>query len=111
MAGSMDSFHEYFDPFFKLVVHLQADAKIRESRVREREFERFGHRILEGGDMYGKHESFLRDLSGYDVGIGGCTLQTHELWLKSLQCKVIKLDGANDLYKNMERIIDVYHSL
>lgn len=111
MAGSMDSFHEYFDPFFRLAVHLQTDAKVREERVREREFERFGHRILDGGDMHDQHERFLRDLSGYDVGIGGCTLQTHEVWLKSLQCKVIKLDGSNDLHENMKRIIDAYHSL
>ena len=26
MAGSMDSFHEYFDPYFELVVHLHTDA-------------------------------------------------------------------------------------
>ena len=111
MAGSMDSFHEHFDPFFKLVVHLQADAGIRQARVREREFERFGNRIIEGGDMYDKHERFISDLSGYDIGIGGCTLQQHELWLKSLRCKVIKLDGANDLHKNVQRIIEVYRSL
>lgn len=27
MAGSMDSFHEYFDPFFRLAVYLTADQK------------------------------------------------------------------------------------
>ena len=108
MAGSMDSFHEYFDPFFELVVHLQVDTKIREARVRDREFARFGNRILAGGDMYDKHKRFLSELSGYDMGIGGCTLQQHELWLKSLQCKVIKLDGADALRDNMKRIVDVY---
>ena len=110
MAGSMDSFHEHFDPFFKLVVHLQADAKIRKARVRERELKRFGKRILVGGDMHDKHERFISDLSGYDIGIGGCTLQQHELWLKNLKCKVIKLDGADDLHVNMKRIIDAYKS-
>ena len=111
MAGSMDSFHEHFDPFFKLVVHLQADTKLRKARVREREFGRFGNRILEGGDMHEKHERFISDLSGYDIGIGGCTLQQHELWLKSLRCKVIKLDGADDLHENVKRIMEVYHTL
>ena len=108
MAGSMDSFHEHFDPFFTLVVHLQTDAEIREMRVRQREFDRFGNRILEGGDMYDKHEGFIRDLAGYDIGIGGCTLQQHELWLKSLSCKVIKLNGSDNLYVNMKRIIKMY---
>ena len=108
MAGSMDSFHEHFDPFFKLVVHLCADAEIREARVREREFARYGKRILQGGDMHDKHERFLSEIRGYDLGIGGCTLQQHELWLKSLPCKVIRLDGADALHTNMERIIEAY---
>ena len=29
MAGSMNSFHEYFDPMFLLAVYLTADAKVR----------------------------------------------------------------------------------
>lgn len=108
MAGSMDSFHEHFDPFFKLVVHLQTDTNIREMRVRQREFERFGNRILEDGDMYDKHERFINELAGYDIGMGGCTLQQHELWLKSLLCKVIQLNGSDDLDSNVKRIIEAY---
>lgn len=110
MAGSMDSFHEHFDPFFELVVHLHTDAQIRAERVHKRELECFGQRILEGGDMYEAHQRFLNDISGYDYGFGGCTLQQHEAWLKSLNCKVIKLDGATDLEENMNRIIEVYRS-
>ena len=49
MAGSMDSFHEHFDPYFELVVHLHTDEKIRVKRVHERELEWFGERVLEGG--------------------------------------------------------------
>ena len=47
MAGSMNSFHEYFDPFFHLVVHLHADAQLRVERVHERGIRRrarFGRR-------------------------------------------------------------------
>ena len=110
MAGSMNSFHEHFDPFFELVVHLHADAQIRTRRVHERELECFGNRILEGGDMYIEHQNFLNDIAGYESGTGGCTLQQHELWLKSLKCKVIKLDGANTLQDNMQKIIEAYIS-
>ena len=111
MAGSMDSFHEHFDPFFELVVHLHADAQTRQKRVHERELERFGARIRAGGDMHDHHEKFLNDIAGYDFGIGGCTLQQHELWLQSLQCKVIKLDGADSLAKNTKKIIEAYHEV
>ena len=108
MAGSMDSFHEYFDPCFELVVHLHADAQIRVKRVHERELGWFGNRVLAGGDMYEEHRKMLSDIAGYDYGIGGCTLQQHEIWMKSLKCNVLQLDGADALEKNLNRIIDAY---
>ena len=108
MAGSMDSFHEYFDPYFELAVHLRADAQIRVQRVHERELGWFGSRVLEGGDMYKGHQKMLSDIAGYDYGIGGCTLQQHERWLKSLPCKVIQLDGADGLEKNLKTIVETY---
>ncbi len=108
MAGSMNSFHEYFDPYFELVVHLHADAQIRVKRVHERELGWFGERVLEGGDMYEEHQKMLRGIAGYDYGMGGCTLQQHEKWMKSLKCKVIHLDGADSFEKNLNIIIETY---
>lgn len=111
MAGSMDSFHEYFDPYFELVVHLHTDAHTREKRVHERAIERFGDRVLEGGDMHEDHQKMLTGIAGYDYGIGGCTLQQHEKWIESLECKALKLNGADALEQNLGRIIDVYRSM
>ena len=108
MAGSMNSFHEYFDPCFELVVFLHTDAQLRVKRVHERELDQFGERVLEGGDMYEEHQKMLRDIAGYDDGIGGCTLQQHENWIKSLKCKVIRLDGADPLDRNLNLLIDAY---
>lgn len=111
MAGSMDSFHEHFDPFFELVVHLHTDAHVRMKRVHNRELDWFGKRILEGGDMYAEHQKFLNDIAGYDFGIGGCTLQQHELWIRSLKCKVIQLDGAHALEKNLKIILEAWRKI
>lgn len=108
MAGSMNSFHEYFDPYFELVVHLHTDAQTRVKRVHERELGWFGKRVLEGGDMYEEHQKMLNGIAGYDYGVGGCTLQQHEEWMKSLKCRVIQLDGADTLEKNLHIIIDIY---
>ena len=111
MAGSMDSFHEHFDPFFELVVLLHTDVQIRVERVHRREQGWFGERIAEGGDMYENHQKFLKDISGYDLGFGGCTLQQHEAWLQSLNCKVMRLDGADAPEKNLQRILEVYQKI
>ena len=54
---------------------------------------------------------FLNDVAGYDDGMSGCTLQQHEAWLKSLQCKVIRLDGAQELEKNLKIVIDAYRDV
>ena len=37
MAGSMDSFHQHFDPYFRLAVYLTAPAALRVERVHRRE--------------------------------------------------------------------------
>ena len=111
MAGSMDSFHEYFDPYFELVVHLHTDTKTRVKRVHERELGWFGARVLEGGDMYEAHRDMLRDIAGYDHGFGGCTLQQHEKWLSVLTCKVISLDGSAPLEENLRVILDAYNAV
>lgn len=58
--------------------------------------------------MYGEHQNMLNSIAGYDYGISGCTLQQHENWMKSLKCKVIQLDGADTLEKNLNIIIDTY---
>lgn len=111
MAGSMNSFHEHFDPFFEMVVYLHADAQIRMKRVHERELDCFGERILEGGDMYEEHQKFLNDIAGYDVGIGSCTFQQHEFWIKTLKCKVLRLDGVHTLEDNLKIILEVYREI
>lgn len=108
MAGSMNSFHQHFDPYFELVVHLHAGAQLRVKRVHQRELGWFGERVLEGGDMFEEHQKMLSGIAGYEEGTGGCTLQKHEDWIKSLTCKVIRLDGAEPLEKNVKMIMEAY---
>lgn len=58
MAGSMSSFHYAFDDMFKMMVFLYVEPDIRIQRVHKRAIERFGRRVLEGGDMYESHMKF-----------------------------------------------------
>lgn len=59
MAGSMDSFNTPFVLLFDLAVHITADTETRLARIRKREFEALGDRIMPGGDMYAEHHRFL----------------------------------------------------
>jgi uridine kinase len=110
MAGSMDSFHAPFDSLFELAVHLTADKDIRLARVKQRAYEQFGDRILEGGDLFQNHLRFLDNVSSYDT-YGSPNLKTHTEWANTLTCQVLQLNGACQLEKNCDTIVKVYHSL
>ena len=106
MAGSMDSFHEHFDPFFALAVHLTAPAEIRVDRVHRREYTQFGDRILKGGDMYEAHLRFLDDVAAYDAGGGPTSFAVHDAWARALLCPVLRLDGSEDMQRNADAVLE-----
>jgi adenylate kinase family enzyme len=79
---------------FTCVTFLFVPTDVRIERLRRRERERFGDRILEGGDMHATHEAFLEWASRYDVGdVEGKTLARHEAFLAKQTCPVLRFDG------------------
>lgn len=104
MAGSMSSFHQAFDPFFDLMVFLDLDQEIRLQRLHQRELEQFGERILAGGDMYEEHRNFLTNSARYDSD-GSPNRQSHLAWAEEVGCPLLKLNGADSVATNMERIV------
>lgn len=110
MAGSMDSFNEPFIPLFDLAVHITASVEVRLTRINRREYERFGKRILAGGDLYDNHQRFLDLAARYDSDGSPC-MKTHKQWANSLPCKVIRINGADNLSNSMELIINVYREI
>ena len=107
MAGSMDSFNAPFVPLFDLAIHITASIDIRIARINKREFAIYGERIMEGGDMYEGHCHFLHDSSRYDTDGSPCMI-THAQWADSLPCKVLRLNGDEDLNKNVQIIVQEY---
>lgn len=110
MAGSMGSFNTPFVPLFDLAVHITASVEVRLARINKREYERFGKRILEGGDLYENHQRFLDLAARYDSD-GSPSMKTHEKWVNSLPCKVIRINGEDSLSNSMELIINAYRNL
>lgn len=108
MSGSMDSFHQHFDPLFRLAVYLTAPASLRVERVHQREAAQFGVRVLPGGDLYEEHQRFLEGVAGYERGMGSTTQQRHQVWIDSLSCRVIYLDGAAPIESNTEAICQAW---
>ena len=82
---------------FTLVVCLDVPVDIRMKRIRQRAIDKFGDRVLPGGDMYEQEERFFAYAEKR-------TPDKIEDWLKTISCKVIRLDGTKPIQENVEII-------
>ena len=110
MAGSMSSFHYAFDDMFEMMVLLYVSPDIRIERVHKRAIERFGERVLEGGDMYEAHMKFLNDNRSYEKD-GSPNMREQKEWMKNMSCVKIELDGTADLEKNADMLVKNWNGI
>ena len=82
------------------IVLIEVPKQIRSRRVRERSYQKFGDRILPGGDLYDKESKWfsLTD-SRPDTYVTD--------WLKTSNCPVIRVDGTLPVEKNLDYIVSV----
>lgn len=85
--------------FFQYAILLDAPRDIRLQRVKERSFQKFGSRMLSGGDLFEQEEKFFRFVESRNEN-------TVEEWVKSLKCPVIRIDGTNPIDENTNFIIE-----
>ena len=64
-----------------------------------RSFQKFGNRMLSGGDLYEQEENFFHFVESRDESIV-------EEWAKSLKCPVIRIDGTMPIDENVKLIIE-----
>lgn len=83
---------------YELAVFLDVPLDIRLKRVKQRAYDKFGDRVLAGGDMYEQEQRFFKAVEkNYEKK----TEWTKE-WLKTLSCPVIHLDGTKPIEENIE---------
>ena len=78
---------------------LDVPKNIRLQRVKKRSFQKFGNRMLLGGDLYEQEEKFFRFVESRDEN-------TVEEWVKSLKCPVLRIDGTQPIDENTDLIIE-----
>ena len=83
---------------YDCVIYLSAPLDIRLSRIKNREYEKFGTRALPGGDMYKMQKAF------HDK-VAMRTADKTEAWLDTLSCPVIRLDGTVSVKENVMFIV------
>lgn len=96
LTGSALKWGMSIEPLYQLIVFLTLDPGIRMERIRKRETERYGSRIMAGGDMAKKSGEFLEWAASYDsAGPERRSLASHEAWLATQTAPILRLDSIN----------------
>lgn len=106
VSGALCVWGDELIPYFDVVVKLETPTDVRIKRLKVREANRFGSRILEGGDMYFNHLRFIEWAKVYDYG--GLDVRSnllHNTWLKKINKKVLVLDGTKPV-EELIKLID-----
>lgn len=94
------SWGKAIEAHFCLAVYLAAPKALRLERIRQRELQRFGDRILEGGDLFESQRRFRAFAAGRTEAPILAALQ-------NLSCPVLKLDAALPVEQLAEEILRV----
>jgi adenylate kinase family enzyme len=91
-----------------LVVFLYVSPDIRLQRIQQREQERFGSRILSGGDMESEHKDFMKWTAGYDEGTcsGINKLSKHKELLQSALWPTLAIEEPMSTEEQVELIMN-----
>lgn len=106
-SGAATKWAAPLEPYFDLVVFLRLDPAVRMTRLRQREQERYGARILPGGDMAAINGAFIAWAEDYDTaGLARRGLATHEAWLADQQAPVLRLDSLRPVSDLVTAVMD-----
>lgn len=110
VSGSVHSWNPEGFNDRELLVLLILDEEIRMKRIYDREFARFGERMLPGGDHYHLTCEFLDWCRTYLTEDENAvnSLASHMLRLKEASCKTLVLDGNQPVYALYAHIINAY---
>ncbi len=92
LSGDVSGWSEKFLPIFDLAILLKAPKEVRMKRIEEREYTRWGDRVLEGGDMYESQQKFREFAANRN-------LAELEQRVAAYPCPVIEIDSTEDYHE------------
>ena len=98
-ASVKGDYGETIYPFYMYAVLIDVPRDIRIQRVKNRSFQKFGNRMLPGGDLYEQEEKF------FDF-VKSRAENTVEEWVQSLSCPIIRIDGTNPIEENVKIMLN-----
>lgn len=98
-ASVKGDYGDTISSFFQYAVLIDVPKDIRLQRVRERSFQKFGKRILLGGDLHEKEERFFDFVKSRSEN-------AVEEWVRSLKCPILRIDGTKSVEENLDFIME-----
>lgn len=106
LSGSVTGWGEELLEFFDLVIYVYVPTDIRIDRLRKREIERYGDRVLPDGDRYKVSCEFIDWASKYDSGrCSGRNINKHNKFLENVKCKIVRIENL-ELRDSVDFVID-----
>lgn len=103
-ASVKGDYGERIYPYFQYAVLIDVPKDIRMERVRNRSFQKFGDRMLSGGDLHGQEERFFTLVESRAEDMV-------EKWVRELSCPVIRVDGTRPIEENVGFIIGLLENV
>jgi len=104
ISACTGDFGEKIENLYSLAVYIEAPLELRIERVKQRNLERFGERVLKGGDMYEQQAGFVDFVAKRP-------LSRIEKWAETLACPIIRIEGTVDWRVNAANIAERFYNL
>ena len=98
LAAVKPDFDEKVNSFYTSAIYINVPKPIRMKRVRNRSYQKYGDKILPGGELHEKEESFFRMVQERSNII-------IEKWLDTLHIPVIEIDGTKPIGESVEILV------
>lgn len=106
LTGSMVSWGGQWERAFVMVIFIYLNPKVRIDRLKKRELERYGDKLLTDEQVQRNSDEFIQWAKKYDdPNFTGRSLKVHNDWIKKLSCPVFRIDGEMDLNTKIEKVV------
>ncbi|MCL2407504.1 MAG: AAA family ATPase, partial [Defluviitaleaceae bacterium] len=97
----MGNWGDIMPGYYKLAVRINAPYELRMKRIKQRSLDKYGERVLTGGDMYEQERGFFEFVKTRPIS-------KIDEWEKTLTCPIIEIDGTESLRANVDYIVKVF---
>ena len=107
ISGSMVSWGKEWETAFDLAVFIRLENTERMERLKKREIERYGKKLITDKNIQQNSKVFLEWADQYEKpNFNGRSLKIHTDWIALLNCKTLTIDGKKELDEKVETVLN-----